>query len=59
MFDVCVIGHVTRDVITIKGKTKKVAPGGTAYYTGIACRSLGLRTSVVTKVATDVREQER
>ncbi len=51
MFDVCVIGHVTRDVITIKGKTKKTAPGGTAYYTGIACRSLGLRTSVVTKVA--------
>ncbi len=31
MFDVCVIGHVTRDIIAIKGRPAKSMPGGTAY----------------------------
>ncbi len=31
MFDVCVIGHVTRDIIAIKGRPAKPMPGGTAY----------------------------
>lgn len=51
MFDVCVIGHVTRGLLTINGKTERKLPGGTAYYAGISCKSLGLDTAVITKVA--------
>lgn len=49
-FDVCVIGHTTRDIIRI-GRTTRTTPGGTAYYTSMALRRLGLRVAVVTKVA--------
>ena len=56
MFDVCVIGHVTRDLIAIEGSARQEQPGGAATYTGIALASLGLRTAVITKVA---REDER
>ncbi len=51
MFEVCVIGHVTRDIIAIKGRPAKSMPGGTAYYTAMAFRSLGHATAVVTRVA--------
>jgi sugar/nucleoside kinase (ribokinase family) len=50
MYDVCVIGHVTKDVINIHGMTREM-PGGTAYYAGMALRSLGLNVAVITKVA--------
>ncbi len=50
MYDVCVIGHVTKDLIKIHGMTREI-PGGTAYYTGMALRSLGLNVAVITKVA--------
>ena len=52
-FDVCVVGHVTRDVNTIDGVPQEPSPGGTAYYSSMAYRSLGLRTAVVTRVATE------
>ena len=55
MFDVCVIGHVTRDVVTIKGQTAREMPGGTAYYAAVALRRLGLRTAVVTRMAAEDR----
>ncbi len=50
MYDVCVIGHVTKDVVKIHGMTREM-PGGTAYYAGMALRSLGLNVAVITKVA--------
>jgi len=50
MLDVCIIGHVTRDIIRIEGK-EKILPGGTAYYSSIALKSLGLNVAVVTKVS--------
>ncbi|MCK4487820.1 MAG: hypothetical protein KAU38_13815 [Desulfobacterales bacterium] len=49
-FDVCVIGHITRDIIRV-GRTTRVNPGGTAYYTSMALRRLGLKVAVVTKMA--------
>jgi len=51
MFDVCVIGHVVRDVNTIGGSEYEPSPGGTAYYSAIVYASLGLRAAVITKVA--------
>jgi sugar/nucleoside kinase (ribokinase family) len=51
MFDVCVIGHVARDLNVIAGVERPPSPGGAAYYSSMAYRSLGLRTLVVTKVA--------
>lgn len=51
MFDVCVIGHVVRDINTVGGSEQAPSPGGTAYYSAIVYASLGLDTAVVTKVA--------
>jgi sugar/nucleoside kinase (ribokinase family) len=51
MFDVCVVGPVTRDVIRIKGSTGKELPGGVVQYAGWAYRKLGLSTAVITKAA--------
>lgn len=50
-FDVCVIGHVVRDLNVISGVERPPAPGGAAYYATMAHLHLGLRTLVVTKVA--------
>jgi sugar/nucleoside kinase (ribokinase family) len=51
MFDVCVIGHVTKDLIHTHEHVTRKMPGGTAYYTSMALKSLGLDVAVVTKVA--------
>lgn len=53
MFDVCVIGHVVRDVNTIKGSEYRPRPGGTAYYSSMVYQSLGLRTAIITCVAAE------
>lgn len=50
MYDVCIIGHITRDVIRINGKEKEM-PGGVAYYLPIALRSLGASVCLITKLA--------
>jgi sugar/nucleoside kinase (ribokinase family) len=50
-FDVCIIGHVTKDLIRIPGRADQQMAGGTAYYTAVALKSLGLDVAVVTKVA--------
>jgi sugar/nucleoside kinase (ribokinase family) len=55
MFDVCVIGHVTRDVNTYDGAVHEPTPGGAAFYASMAYRSLGLETVVVTRIAEDDR----
>jgi len=54
-FQACVVGHVTRDIVTLPGSPPKIMPGGTAYYSAIAFASLGLATAVITRVA---REDE-
>lgn len=51
MFDVCVVGHVVRDINTLGGIAQAPSPGGTAYYSAIVYASLGLETAVVTRVA--------
>ncbi|MFQ5684320.1 MAG: PfkB family carbohydrate kinase [Candidatus Binatia bacterium] len=48
MFDVCVIGHITRDVIRIQNVEKEL-PGGVAYYFTMAIKNLGLHVSLITK----------
>jgi len=50
-FDLCVIGHVTTDFVEIDGKTQGAMPGGTAYYTSMALRSLGLNVAVITRLS--------
>ena len=54
-FDVCVIGHVTTDFLEIDGKTKTAMPGGTAFYTSMALRSLGLNVAVITRLSDEDR----
>ncbi|MDI6890712.1 MAG: hypothetical protein QMC83_07225 [Thermodesulfovibrionales bacterium] len=47
--DVCVIGHITKDIIRI-GNIRKELPGGSAYYVSMALKSLGLKPFVITKL---------
>jgi sugar/nucleoside kinase (ribokinase family) len=54
-FDVCVIGHVTRDIFP-PGCTREEGPGGTAYYSSLALKRMGLNVAVVTKTAVEDRE---
>jgi sugar/nucleoside kinase (ribokinase family) len=49
MFDVAVVGHVTRDVIIINHK-KKELPGGTGFYFSMALKALGLNVALITKL---------
>lgn len=51
-FDICIIGHVTRDIIRIRDVTRK-NPGGTAYYTSLPLQRLGLNVAVITKLAAE------
>ncbi len=50
MFDVCVIGHITKDIVRTK-TLEKTMPGGVAYYSSIALKSLGSNISLITKCA--------
>ena len=49
MFDVCVLGHVTREVVRT-AVTERELPGGAAYYSALALHSLGANVSVLTKL---------
>ncbi len=51
MHDICVVGHVTRDVVRRNLRVAETLPGGVAHYAGVALASLGLDTAVVTKLA--------
>lgn len=51
MLDVCLIGHITRDINRINDRTKNEMPGGAVYYAGMSLQSLGLATAVITKAA--------
>lgn len=48
MFDVCVIGHVTKDLNRVNGKDQQLL-GGVAYYTAVALSRLGSKTKVITR----------
>ncbi len=49
MVDVCIIGHVTKDIVRINSREKEL-PGGTAYYSSMALKNLGLNVVVITKI---------
>lgn len=50
--DICIVGHVTRDVTRMADGTTVRQPGGTAFYAGVAAARLGIRTAVITRLAT-------
>jgi sugar/nucleoside kinase (ribokinase family) len=50
MFDICIIGHVTKDIVRIKDVVLEM-PGGVAYYFAIGSKNLGLNVSIITKIA--------
>lgn len=52
-FDICVVGHITQDIIVREGSPTRCQPGGVAYYAGVAFAALGLNTAVVTRLAID------
>ena len=49
LYDVCAIGHVSRDVIEIGDRVEEL-PGGAAYYVSMALGGLGRKVSAITKV---------
>jgi sugar/nucleoside kinase (ribokinase family) len=55
IFDVCVVGHVTKDILKA-GRTATLLPGGTVYYTALTLKRLGLHVAVVTKGAKENRD---
>jgi sugar/nucleoside kinase (ribokinase family) len=56
-FDICVVGHLTKDIIRIDGKVVRELVGGTAYYTSLALHTLGLNVAVITKTAPEDRDR--
>ena len=57
MFDICVVGHVTRDLNSIAGIRQPPSPGGAAFFAAMAYQSLGLKTLVVTKTAPEDEDE--
>ncbi len=55
MSSICVVGHVTRDLIRRPAMPDCELPGGAAYYTGIALGRLGVDAEVVTRAPTSQR----
>lgn len=51
MHDICVIGHITQEVVRIGGRPDRYMLGGAAHYAGVALARLGLDTAVLTKTA--------
>ena len=54
MIDVLVVGHVVKDRFPDHGDRQM--PGGTAYYSSLALRSLGARVRILTRLAADDRD---
>jgi sugar/nucleoside kinase (ribokinase family) len=50
-YEVCAIGHVTRDVVVRTDGSRRQMLGGAAYYAAAALGRLGVRTAVITKMA--------
>ena len=50
MFDIVMIGHLTKDVIKVKNSEKKI-PGGAVYYSSISAAISGSEVMVITRIA--------
>lgn len=48
-FDVCIIGHLARDVRRPPAGPETAAPGGVAHYAGVALARLGAKVAVIAK----------
>ena len=57
MPSICLIGHVTRDVLRLPGRPPRRQPGGAAHYAGVALAGLGCQVTVVTGLAEDDRDE--
>ena len=53
--DISVVGHITRDIVRIRGR-ERVQAGGVAYYAALAAAALGASVTVLTRVAEKDRE---
>lgn len=51
LYSVCLIGHVTKDVLRSEGRDDKLMLGGVVYYAGHVFERLGLDTAIITKAA--------
>jgi len=49
-YNILLIGHVSKDIIIVKGRTAKT-PGGAVYYSSIAAKRSGANVLVITKLA--------
>jgi len=58
IYDLGVVGHITKDVIEFKEK-KYVKLGGVSYYFSIAARSFGLNIIVLTKTSKNYKNNLR
>lgn len=56
MFDICVVGHITKDIIII-GKNKKELPGGVGYYFSLALKNLDPKCNVA--VITKLKKEDK
>lgn len=50
-FDVCTVGHVTRDILRGETPVPREQAGGAALYGAAVCSRLGLATAIVTRMA--------
>jgi sugar/nucleoside kinase (ribokinase family) len=50
MPNLCIVGHITKDILWHGDKAKGL-PGGVPFYAGITAARLGLTVSVITKIA--------
>jgi sugar/nucleoside kinase (ribokinase family) len=55
VFDVCAIGHITKDTLRIKNSETE-QPGGAAYYFSMALKNLGSNIALVTKATETDKE---
>ena len=55
-FDVCVVGHTTRDWIRRDG-AERCATGGVVYYAALTLQQLGYRVAVITRLNASDRDE--
>jgi len=58
-YDICVIGHLSNDVIVDADGRRRAACGGAAYYTSVALAHLGVQTLVTSVSAEPDRQRFR
>ncbi len=50
MSQVCVVGHITAETISVGDRRSGIAPGGTGFYSTFAYQKLGVETVLITKM---------